>query len=238
VQVAIIGRSHNYSHAAGCAAPDLPERAPQSDSGERRYSWIAYSQVDLAVFVLGLGGLSLFAIGGQAAPLVNSLAFPSGGIINYNVCCDVPGTSFLTTGDFITFYDAGGPAIDLGGDIANPLLFAITTNLTDTPAPGQSPTDNPTITNLRFTYIGGPSLNDANLGTFSLLDPSNGYRVVAEDGTAHTNAGSIESAGTDIAPALAATPEPSAFIYLGMGVLSIVGVARRKRTRAAGRSQS
>jgi hypothetical protein len=32
----------------------------------------------LALFVLGLGGLSVFAINGQAAPLVNSLAFPFG----------------------------------------------------------------------------------------------------------------------------------------------------------------
>ena len=189
---------------------------------------------NLAVFVLGLGGLSLFAIGGQAAPLVNSLAFPpSGGIINYNICCDVPGTSFLSTGDFITFYDAGEPAIDLAGDIANPLLFAITTNLTDTPAPGLSPTDNPTITNLRFTYIGGPNLDDANLGTFSLLDPSNGHRSVDEDGTAHTSAGAIESVSSDIAPSLvAATPEPSALIYLAMGFLGMVGFAR-KRARAA-----
>jgi hypothetical protein len=60
----------------------------------------------------------------------------------------------LSTGDFITFYDAGEDPINLSGDIANPLLFDISTNLTDTPAPGLSPTDNPTISNIRFTYIG------------------------------------------------------------------------------------
>jgi len=187
----------------------------------------------LALCVLGIGSLSLFAISGQAAPLVNSLAFPpSGGIINYNVCCDVAGTSFLTAGDFITLYDAGEDPINLAGDIANPLLFDITTNLTDTPAPGQSPADDPTIANLRFIYIGSSNLNDANLGTFSLLDPSNGYRFVDEDGTAHTIVGPIESVGSDIAPSLAAAvPEPSALIYLGMGLLSVVGVARRKRAR-------
>jgi hypothetical protein len=166
-------------------------------------------------------------------PLVNSLAFPSGGIINYNVCCDVPGTSFLSTGDFITFYDAGEDPINLSGDIANPLLFDISTNLTDTPAPGLSPTDNPTISNIRFTYIGVANLGDANLGTFSLLDPSNGHRSVDEDGTAHTSAGAIESVSSDIAPSLvAATPEPSALIYLAMGFLGMVGFAR-KRARAA-----
>jgi hypothetical protein len=185
----------------------------------------------LILLALGIGSLSLFPTSSQAAPLVNSLALPSGGMINYNICCDSPGT-FLETGDFITLYDAGEAPINLAGDIANVALFSITTDLTDTPAPHELVSDDATISNIRFTYIGAANLSDSNLGTFSLLDPSNGFRVVDEDGTAHIAAGQTSSTSSDLAPDLiAATPEPSSFFLLGIGLLSAAGIARRKLAR-------
>jgi hypothetical protein len=94
-------------------------------------TWLARPEVEIR---RGIGTLSLLTTCSQAAPLVNSLALPSGGIIDYNICCDSPGT-FLTTGDFITPYDAGEAPINLAGDIANSTMFSITTELTDPAAP-------------------------------------------------------------------------------------------------------
>jgi hypothetical protein len=182
----------------------------------------------LTLLVLGIGSLSLFTTSSEAAPLVNSLALPSGGIINYNICCDSPGT-FLTTGDFITLYDAGETPIDLAGDIANSALFSITTNLSDSSAPHQLINDDPAITNIRFTYIGTANLLDSNLGTFSLPDPSNGYRIVEEDGTAHISAGAAESTSSDLAPEVAAaTPEPASILLFGGGLTALAICRHRK----------
>jgi hypothetical protein len=66
-----------------------------------------------------------------------------------------------------------------------------------------------------------------------LLSVLEAYWHSSHSGTAHTNAGAIESVSSDIAPSLlAATPEPPALIYLAMGFLGIVGFAS-KRARAA-----
>lgn len=177
-----------------------------------------------ALLALVIGSLSVPAISAHAA-LIGSTSI-SGGDINYSAF-GAPG-SFLSTGDFLTLYDAGASPINLTGDLANSSLFAISTNLTDTPAPNVILTDDPTIANLRFTYIGTENLTDANLGTFSLADPSGTYRIVSEDGAYHTSAGRGSEVSLDAAPVLPATPEPSSLALFGTGLLGVAGAVRRK----------
>jgi hypothetical protein len=186
----------------------------------------------LQILLAALVTLTLFPAESHAAPLINATVFPvTGGAIHYDICCEAQG-SFIETGDFFTLYDAGAVPYSLTGDIADSSLFTITEDLTDPGYPLELITDDPTITNIRFTYIGSANLADSNLGAFLLADPSDTYRVEPEDGTGHTAAGFADSTASEIAPALIApTPEPSTFALLGTGLLSVAGVARRKLSR-------
>ena len=151
----------------------------------------------------------------------------TGGVINYTVDMSPGPAVFLSTGDFLTLYDAGFNPINLAGFIANPALFSITTNLTNTPATGiLGIVDNPAITNIRFTYIGSGTIS-GNLGTFSLPDPSGGFRIVSIDD--RHNGNSVSDGSLEGAPLLPTPSVPDTGSSMLLAVLGMTGLFALQR---------
>lgn len=166
------------------------------------------------------------------AALISSTAI-GGGAIDYQAVQS--GAQYLQAGDFVTLYDAGATPINLTGALGDSSLFQITTNLTDAPAPGIILTfaDDPTIANLRFTYIGNTPFTASLLGTFSLSDPSGLFRLVSVDGHGSIPAGGQSEGSIDVAPLVATTvPEPASLSLTGLAL--VVLMMRRRSARRRG----
>jgi hypothetical protein len=165
---------------------------------------------DVLILTLAFGALFFFMLG--RAPLAN----PDEG--RY---AEIP-REMVTTGDFFTIYDFGvfvpRSNTQPAGWTFSSLLIGVT--------PGQvSPTDNPTIPNLTWTYAGTPISGSAALGTFSLLSDTNQLRTAdfAAQGTRSDGSGTkINNVGTVSVP----VPEVSALApIIGICGLGMIGFA-------------
>ncbi len=152
--------------------------------------------------------------------------------------------------EFGTVYDFG-PI--LGSVTETGLLstvFAFTTAATNTPANLTTPTDSPSLTNIRFTYDGSqgyyvntttltsatalPSTTN-NLGTFRVVSPysdlsSNvAYDGQAMKGTNNTITGNVGLTSGPLIP----VPEPASLALFGTSVLGLAWLRRRHVWQAA-----
>jgi hypothetical protein len=117
--------------------------------------------------------------------------------------------------------------------------FTFSTSLTNTPAVGTLPVDNPNVLNIRFTDTAANIPANTFLGTFTANSASGPNTVLSYfDGQAAKDApGTLEddtligNIGRISVPAAAAVPEPLSLALLGMGLLGVALSGWRKGSR-------
>ena len=159
-------------------------------------------------------------------------AFGNTAVWNYSI--DVTELASVTTGDYFTIYDFGN---FIPGSNSQPIGWSLTTSLVGT-TPGQiNPTDNPSLLNLTWTFIGptivGPS---SNIGDFrvTILGPV-GAQATSQFAALATRS-SGPNAGTKLANIGAinvptAIPEPSAVTLLAFGGMCVIARAINRHRR-------
>ena len=171
-----------------------------------RKAWI------LGLVLLGAG---ILIARGDIIPTLSSVT-GSSPTFTWNYTANVTVDETINTGDFFTIYDFG--AIVPGSNL-QPTGWTFSQALLGPTAPLTSPTDNPSILNLTWTYTGSaPIVGSAALGTFSVVTSTDQLKVGQFTAEATRNSG--PNTGTkvsNIGSVSVPVPEPST-------LLPIVGV--------------
>src|SRR3984893_18675 len=184
-------------------------------------------------YLLGLVaiGVSIIAARGDIIPTLSSTA-PAVGVFTWNYSANVTVDETINRGEFFTIYDFGSivPASNL-----QPAGWVFSQSLLG-PTPGLvSPTDNPNILNLTWTYMGATPINGAAaLGIFSVITNTDQLKVGQFTAEATRNSGpnagtKIDNIGTVSVP----VPEMSALLPIlsvcAAGLLSLLPSFLRRR---------
>lgn len=162
---------------------------------------------------------------------------PEAGNYRWTYAIVLPTDMMIRPGDYFTIYDFGG--LVPGTQSQPPDWSFMQTKLGPVP-PGVTPTDDPTIDNLTWTY-NGPEISSGQIGlgnfwavsTFS--DSTEAYFTArthrTSDGKLDTNITTTTvpvPRGPDVPPAV---PEPTTLVLVGLG-LPLLGLARFARRTA------
>ena len=161
---------------------------------------------------------------------------PSGGNTTWSYKIDITTNAQVTTGDFFTIYDFG-PFV--AGSNVQPAGWTLTSSLVGPTPAGVAPPDDPTITNLTWTYTGPTIPESSGIGPFSVatigvqLEVQTALTYFAGQAT-NTNPGSagskLNNVGRITVPAPVPVPEPATLSLLALGAgASILRVLRRRK---------
>jgi hypothetical protein len=164
---------------------------------------------------------------------VNPTITPDGGNFRYSYAVVLTSDSVVRSGDYFTVYDFQGL---VGGSSIQPAGFNFSSNVVGPTPSGTAPSDNPTISNVTWTYAGPDTVvGQTGLGNFMVV--SNYGTTTNGVFTAHTHRevdGKPDSNITDTAvPVPVATPqvpEPTTLVLLGAGIplALMLGLYRRR----------
>jgi hypothetical protein len=183
-------------------------------------------------FILGLvllGSAALIARG-DIIPTLSSVTGSSPNF-TWNYAANVTVDQTVNTGDFFTIYDFGSIA---PGSNTQPTGWTFSQALIGPTAPLTSPTDNPNILNLTWTYNGTtPIVGSAALGIFSVITSTDQLK----DGqfTAQATRNSGPNAGTKVSNIGAVSvpvPESSSLLPI-IGVCAVAAASRLLRRQHA-----
>ena len=184
-------------------------------------------------FILGLAllGSGIFIARGDIIPTLDSVTGSSPNF-TWNYSANVTVDQTVNTGDFFTIYDFGSIAL---GSNTQPTGWTFSQALLGPTAALTSPTDNPNILNLTWTYNGTTPINgSAALGIFSVITSTDQLK----DGqfTAQATRNSGPNAGTkvsNIGNVSVPVPESSSlFPILGVCVAAALSSRLLRRQHA------
>src|ERR1700724_4036224 len=145
--------------------------------------------------VLGLVllGSGMFIVRGDIIPTLSSVTGSSPNF-TWNYSANVTVDQTINTGDFFTIYDFGSIA---PGSNTQPAGWTFSQSLVGPTAALTSPTDNPNILNLTWTYNGtAPITGSAALGIFSVITSTDQLKTGQFTAQATRNSG--PNAGTKV----------------------------------------
>jgi hypothetical protein len=166
------------------------------------------------------------------ADIIPTLSSVTGSSPNFtwNYSANVTVNQTVNTGDFFTIYDFG--SIAPGFATMQPTGWTFSQALIGPTAAQTSPTDNPNILNLTWTYNGTtPIVGSAALGMFSVITSTDQLKVGQFTAQATLNTGpnagtKVSNVGTVSVP----VPEPSTLFPI-MSLCVAIGVDRFLRRR-------
>jgi hypothetical protein len=179
----------------------------------------------LGVVLLGSG---ILIARGDIIPTLSSVTGSSPNF-TWNYAANVTVDQTINTGDFFTIYDFGTIA---PGSNMQPTGWTFSQALLGPTAPLTSPTDNPNILNLTWTYNGTAAIaGSAALGMFSVITSTDqlkaGQFTAEATRTSGPNAGTkISNVGTVSVP----VPESSALLpIIGVCAAALLSTLRRRQ---------
>jgi hypothetical protein len=181
-------------------------------------------------YCLLLAAISSISLAARA-DIIPTLSSVTGSSPNFtwNYAANVTVDQTVNTGDFFTIYDFGSIA---PGSNTQPTGWTFSQALVGPTAALTSPTDNPNILNLTWTYTGTtPIVGSAALGIFSVITSTDQLK----DGqfTAQATRNSGPNAGTkvsNIGTVAVPVPEPSTLFPI-ISLCAAIGVDRFFRRR-------
>jgi len=178
-------------------------------------------------------GVSILAARADIIPTLSNVA-TNGSNFTWNYAANVTVDETINQGDFFTIYDFGN---FVANSAQQPAGWVFSSSLTGINPSLVTPTDDPNLANLTWTYQGTTPITGAMaLGTFSIVTSTNQLKVGEFASQATRNSG--PNAGTkidNIGQASIPVPEMSALLPIlsvcGAGLLSLLpGYLRRRQT--------
>ena len=181
-------------------------------------------------FILGLVllGSGILIAHGDIIPTLSSVTGSSPNF-TWNYAANVTVDQTISPGDFFTIYDFGTIA---PGSNTQPTGWTFSQSLVGPTAALTSPTDNPNILNLTWTYNGtAPIVGSAALGMFSVVTSTD--QLKTGQFTAQATRSSGPDAGTkisNIGSVSVPVPESSALLpIIGVCAAALLSTLRRRQ---------